>query len=244
MHFSTLKAMAQSPAHYAAACQREREDSTAFMLGRAIHAMVLQSILPAVFYGVRRGKEWEAFKAEHQGIEIVNEAEWEICQRTAEAVARNNDATRLLASCDKKEHPIEWDYFGIPCAGRIDACSDTAIVELKSCECAKPRKFLYDAQKYGYDAQLAWYDLGIGGLKTDDYGIQWRDHFIIAVEKGSTNICQVYQLDKLRSDQGFGKIEDWIGKYRKAIESGEWMGYADGIVTWDGEVNFGDEDGE
>ena len=44
LHFSTLKYIQQSPAHYAHAVSRTDFDSQAMRIGRAVHALVLQDI--------------------------------------------------------------------------------------------------------------------------------------------------------------------------------------------------------
>ncbi|HTQ44502.1 MAG TPA: hypothetical protein VMI75_17190, partial [Polyangiaceae bacterium] len=62
LHFSALRCMSKSPAHYRAAVLSPREPTYAMRLGTAIHAVVLEQ--PYVVHdGTRRGKQWEAAQA-------------------------------------------------------------------------------------------------------------------------------------------------------------------------------------
>lgn len=246
MHFSALKEFAKSPLHYAEYIRNGRKDSTQMAMGRALHELVLLGIQPTKFDGIRRGKEWEAFQEKNAGLTICNATEYESVMRMAQSVNSNVEAMRLLAECNEREKRIEWEYGGIPCAGRVDAYSETAVLELKSCMCAKPKKFLWDAAQMGYDAQMAWYDFGIGGLKTSDIGIDFREHYIIAVENNGAFLCQVFQIQELRQQQAFAKFDSWMEQFRYAMDSGIWHGYSkDPIVQWDAEIIYSiDEDDE
>lgn len=91
VNWSTLKHMGKSPLAYRHACDNERPDTKAFLIGRYLHALVFEPEhveeryavhdgtfpLDYVVYegGDRRGKAWEAFKAEHPGRLIFKPAE-------------------------------------------------------------------------------------------------------------------------------------------------------------------------
>lgn len=65
VHFSRLKLMAQSPAHYAA---RPHVETRSVSLGAAIHTLALGGDL-IVYDGERRGLDWAGFKAVSEGAE-------------------------------------------------------------------------------------------------------------------------------------------------------------------------------
>lgn len=243
MHFSNLKHFAQSPAHYAVSCENGFTDSASMRIGRAVHAWVLQGIEPQVFTGsVRRGKEWDAFCEGKEKEDILNETEYQIVSGCVNSVLSNDFATALLSSMDRKEFPIRFERSGIPCAGTIDAYNDSTLVELKTCACAKPKKFLYDAHKFSYHAQMAWYDIGLG-TKYIPGATAWRKQYIIAVETSAPYSCIVYELDPLRTDQGNTLCEEWLEKYIECSKSGIYPSYTtDQPVLWDAEIIIEQDD--
>jgi hypothetical protein len=233
MHFSNLKKFSQSPAHYATSCEDGFDDSPAMRIGRAVHALVLQDIKPIVFLGaVRRGKEWDSFCEGKEKADILNQSEFETVTACANSVKSNPFAMQLLSECSDFEKEID----GMPCRGRVDAFSETLLVELKTCACASPRKFLYDAHKFSYHAQMSWYDIGLGTQYISGC-TNWRDQYIISVETSAPYSCIVFQLDNLRIDQGNTLCEEWLSKFKECEETGIFPSYVtDQPVLWDGEI--------
>ena len=248
LHFSNLKHIATSPAHYALSCQEERTDSPAFRLGRAIHALVLQGIQPSVYHGaVRRGKEWDAFKidAELNGInsdDILNDTEYDTVMESSNAVEGCPFAVEILERANVVEQQIDFVRNGIECRGRVDAHGPGILVEIKTTKCAKPQKFLYDAHKFGYHAQMAWYDIALG-TKYIPMATDWREHYIIAVETSAPYCVAVYRLDALRIDQGHTLCETWLSSLADCMESGIYPSYIpETPYIWDGEIIISDPD--
>ena len=67
---------------------------------------------------VRRGKEWDAFRATHQGAEIITRSE----MADAEAIADGLRSDRLAMTYLGGTHElkIQWEWCGVPCSGAID----------------------------------------------------------------------------------------------------------------------------
>ena len=97
---STLKALDTSAKHYSHATRHARADTTALVIGRVLHAMVLDETPPAVavYEGkVRRGEKWEAFAAEHEGETILKRDELEDVAAMRAAVLSHPRSAALFA---------------------------------------------------------------------------------------------------------------------------------------------------
>ncbi len=108
LHFSQLKHIARSPAHYAHALRTMREDTVAFRLGRATHSLLLGGPLVQVWEGAsRRGKAWDAWRADQSPDAIILlESEMDRVRDMAEAVRNNRHAAPLIEGMT--ELNLEW----------------------------------------------------------------------------------------------------------------------------------------
>lgn len=243
LHFSELKEIGRSAAHYAHIVQNGREDTPSLLIGRAFHALTLQGIEAATFDFDRKGARWEEFKAQNAGRTLLKVSEYDAVKRMRDSVFANPAAREILERCPHREVEKKWMRNGFPCSGRIDAFGDRAIAELKSTRDASRRKFLWDAQKMAYHAQLPWYDVALGTVP-QEMDTDWRDQYIIATENTAPFVTVVYQLDNLRIDQGNELVEEWLLRFGACMESGEWHGYTQGVHIWDGEIRVGNDEEE
>ena len=235
IHYSTLKQIEQSPAHYRWATTHERSDSPAMRQGRALHALYLQGIAPIRIAGKKR--------APTDSDDALLLSEYDTVQRMFDALQADPHAKEILSRCPEREHAMEWDLMGLRCAGRLDLRGPGILADLKSCRASFPRKFLWDAEKMHYDAQLPWYDVA-GGVKPIGPDTAWSEQYLIAVESAAPYNVMVYRLDPLRIDQGWMKCEKWVHQLKQCLETGHWPGYLEGVQTWDGELSFGEPDEE
>lgn len=235
VHYSTLKQIEQSPAHYQWALNHDRADSPAMRQGRALHALYLLGTTPVKIAGSKRGAT--------DSVDALAPAEYDTVLRMFDALQADTHAREILSRCPEREVAMEWDLMGLQCAGRIDLRGPGVLADLKSCRASFPRKFLWDAEKMHYDAQLPWYDVG-GGIKPIGPDTAWSDQYLIAVESVAPYNVMAYKLDPLRIDQGWMKCERWMHTLKNCLESGKWPGYLEGIQTWDGELSFGETEDE
>lgn len=235
IHYSTLKQIEQSPAHYQWAVSHERGDTPAMRMGRAIHALYLQGVEPAKTAGSKRGATDSA--------DALGVSEYDTVRRMFDALQASSEAREILSRCPEREVSMEWDLMGLQCAGRLDLRGPGILADLKSCRAAYPRKFLWDAEKAHYDAQLPWYDVA-GGIKPIGPDTAWSEQYLIAVENVAPYSVMVYRLDPLRIDQGWMKCEKWMHTLKNCLETKCWPGYLQGIQTWDGELSFGESGDE
>lgn len=230
VHYSSLKQMEQSPAHYRWATTHERADSTAMRQGRALHALYLQGIEPVMLTSKRKPTD----HADH-----LAPAEYDTVRRMFEALQADSHAKEILSRCPEREIAIEWGLMGMRCAGRVDLRGRGILADLKSCRAAHPKKFLWDAERAHYDAQLPWYDVG-GGIVPIGPDTEWSEQYNIAVENVEPYNVVVYRFDPLRIDQGWAKCVRWMEQLEHCLKTGVWPGYLEGIQVWDGEILFGE----
>lgn len=225
VRFSRLRLMARSPAHYKAGYQPSTE---AMQIGTAAHERILMGTFGVTYDGVRRGKEWEAFKADQPaGVMIFNAREAMQVASMATSVQANSDAMRVLEG--ERETMRLWTKDGRACQGTPDVVSDTFVTELKTGETSDPRKFHHKVRDYAYHAQLAWYDAAVGVRK---------EHYIVAVESKAPFVTTVFKLSFPTILAGQKLCRLWWERLLQCEASNEWPGYCQSVV----DLDMGDED--
>lgn len=237
LHFSQLKWMGKSPAHYRYALTAPFAATPAMKLGTLVHQRVLGGPEPIVFEGDRRGKAWDNFKAEHEEDEIYTSVEMEKAEEIAFAVLASPFAELLEKA--EKERVLDWRIADRPCAGRIDAYGERFIADLKTTSCSEPGKFPRDAMHRGYLAQLSWYAHGLAYNE----GPFPTDHYLLAVETTPPYPVVLYRATPRAIDAGEKLWRSWFERLRVCEETDEWPGYALGTVDLDlndfeDELNF------
>jgi hypothetical protein len=233
VRFSRLRAMARSPLHYLDACQDDRADTLSMRLGRGAHALVLGTPV-VMFDGVRRGKEWDAFKAAHENVEILNGREFSEAAGLADAIRRHDLAASILLGADVvREQRLEWRWLGLDCAGTPDARTEHMVADLKTTVCSEPVKFIRDATRAGYHAQLAWYALGLEQLgmpRVDDL-------YVVAVENRRPYAVTVLRLSDEAREAGERLCRAWMERLIGCVENNYWPAYAEQLVPFDVEAS-------
>jgi len=235
MNWSTLSAGRASMAALKDRIDHPREDKEAWVLGRAVHTLVLEphefDARYAVWFGADRrtkaGKEaWADFQANAIGKETLDAGDAAEARLIAESVRANADAMALLRG-GHAEVPLVWTDAdtGVRCKGRADYLSDLLLPDLKTTRDASPRKFASAAYSYGYFSQLAFYADGAAALD----GRQ-RAVYLIAVETARPYICQVYEVPQASLAVGRAEYKRLLEQYRHARENNQWPGYATGIL--------------
>lgn len=223
VHFSTLKHMARSPAHYRAAVLAPRESTPAMRLGTSVHAVVLGQPY-VIWHGAsRRGKEWDAFEAKHATSLILSEDEYQRALWCADALSNNRDAASLLRGAHEVE--CEWTAFGRRAAGRLDVLGDGYVTDLKTASSAHPETFVRAGLRLAYHAQLAWY--------LDGVRMPAGRGFIVAVEPSPPFAVTVFELSPRCLDEGRKLIRMWMEQLAQCESANEWPEYAQSIVPFD-----------
>lgn len=238
VHFSNLKLMGKSAAHYFDSIGGD-DDDVAMRLGRACHALVL-GVQPGgtwhIYEGRRAGKEYEAWKADHPG-DIFIPSEMALARAMAFSVMRNKHAMDLLKG--DFELPVEWtDESGRKCATRgLDVLNRKKryVVDLKTAQTAHPQWFAREAIRMSYHAQGAFYSDAARSL-----GVDVQDVFLVAVEKKSPHPVTVLRLTARALHQGRKLIRSWMEQLLVCESANEWPGYCQNIV----DLDIADDDDE
>lgn len=226
LRFSWLKQIAKSPAHALYAMEHDIDDTPYLRLGRLVHSIVLGEFANPVWTGDRRGKEWLAFKAEHEGEDIVTEKEVDQAQAMALALAAHEEASKFLYGI--REQTLTFQMAGRNCRATPDARHGAAahLSDLKSTTNASPHRFPWQALQLGYHAQLAFYkDACVAaGLPPP------RELALVAVEVKPPHAVAVYVLTERAEDFGRRTYRLWMEQFLNCERSGVWPGYPMGTL--------------
>ena len=248
VNWSTLKHMGRSPAHYQEELLRGAPDTDARRLGRCRHLAILEPERfrhqVAVWDGkVRRGKEWDAFRAENRGLEILRPEEFEHCIAIQKAVRANPVAAEYLARAPA-EVTLLWTHvaqavgalagYRIECKGRPDIAQARAIVDFKSTRDASPDGFGRECWRYRYDAQGAFYVDGYEAVTG-----QRLPYVLIAAENTPPYVVQVYTVPDVVLELGREHYRGLLDRLALCRAENRWPGYLDGeselmLPRWSG----------
>jgi len=228
VNWSTLKHMRDSAKAYRYACDNQRADSLPLMLGRAVHAAVLApSLFDAEFVvwdgGDRRGKDWAAFKAEHEGRTILKSDEKALVDDISAAVLADPVAAAMLADGDA-EHPILWTdpATGLACKARADLVDKRRLLllDLKTTRSIDPRRFGNECARLGYHQQMAHYAAGCL------HGLGWapQAHVLVAVEKDPPHDVGVFEIPPANREIAAEEVAALLERVRECREANRWPG--------------------
>lgn len=235
VNFSTLKHLKRSPAHYHAELlktklQKDDEDTDARRLGRVTHVAMIEperfASMVAVWDGGRRaGKEWETFKAQHKGKELITLEQYNQAIAMSRAV-RSNEKLAYYLRKGKAELTIRWECEGVVCKSRIDFVSGVMVpntlVDIKTAQDASPRAFGRAAWDFDYVMQAAMY--------SDAYHAATGDrlrYLLGAVEKSPPYVAAPYWVAEELIDYGRNQYRELLVKLKTCREQNNWHGYAE-----------------
>lgn len=175
----------------------------------------------AEFIDANPGKE--VIKAEHfeevqrlltryEGKFLIDEEQYNLVERMAQAVYEHPEAAALLATPGPTEQAIRWECTttGVLCKSLQDKITmPQLIIDLKSAVSAKPEPFARAINRFGYDRQAGHY-------------VDGREHVIgepckfgfIAVQSSEPYTVAVYELDKAAASRNAKTRPLWIEKAR------------------------------
>lgn len=231
VRFSALKRFALSPLHYLSAIREpDDSDSLARRIGRGAHALMFGQ--PVVVYPgkVRSGKQWDAFKAEHDGkSEILNQREMNQALRMVDALNENTLSRSLLLDGTTCEQRIDWRYLGRSCRSTPDAYKPDVVTDLKSTRVMPPARFVSAATKLAYHAQLAFYSEALRSTGKANPSMA----FIVAVESVPPYSVTVLELTPRALEMGKRTYRLWFEELLGCEASDSWPGYSDGAIPFD-----------
>lgn len=217
LNWSTLKHMRTSPLACLHAMRTASKDTTGRLIGRAVHALVLEEREDfVVFEGDRRGKAWSEFKDQHPGTDILRASEADDVRAMAAAVQAHHAAAAILSRV-RGEVWLRWSFGDTACKGLADGLGSGVLLDLKTC--GPLDVFARKAWADGYIHQLAWYRLGARAM-----GHEVSEVYLVGVEAKAPHDVGVWRLSDAVLDHAEREVlalaEDWC----VCRDSGEWPG--------------------
>lgn len=233
---SSLTHLMRSPAHMAA-YRQDYKETPAMVLGRAIHAAVLEpeqfdtdhiKIPSDLNRRTNEGKELYAELSDQ--YEVLTAEDYDRCIRIREAVHASECSRNLIVGTGDVELSLIWidKATGVKCKARWDRHSPDiaggAIVDLKTTKDASIREFEKTIFYYGYHRQAAMYLMCAKALD-----LPVRHYSIIAVEKEPPYGVQPYRITEGTVEAGEDLIRALLKKYDKCMKAKEFPGYPDKV---------------
>ena len=198
-----------------------RKETSAFALGSAVHALVLEPEKKLVRRGPedRRGDKWKnaQLKADLDNVILLTEGDFDLAARIADATKAHPVVEQYLGD---PTFVAEASFFGIdPETGVEIKCRpdgylpDYGIVfDLKTTTDASPDGFPRELRKYAYDVQAAFYlrALRAAGYKAETF-------MFIAVEKEAPFAVGVHALTDRYLDHADQVVTYTLQKISNAI---------------------------
>ncbi len=244
---SALKLLHKSPQDfYKKYILGEKEvvtNEAALTFGTCAHVIVLEPHLIeseiVVYPGkVRAGKEFQKFKEEHAGKNILIQSEVDKLMLLYDKYTKDHNAVRLMQGTE-----VEATYCstidGFPVKVRCDAINkDTGvIVDIKTTSKGNNVEEFKDAcaQLY-YDLSAALYC----DVCADYYGRPFDFYFVVLSKKD--NNCKTYKASKEMLERGRLLIKEAIAIYNRCKESGVWEHSAEDLLDVDAEMTYNDNE--
>ena len=237
LNISALKHLRHSPQMFIHRLENP-DSSPAMQFGTLAHLLTLEpsrsdEVVPWTkrsetgAMSPRRGKDWEAFKAEHAGKLIVTLDEMNDAEDLARAVRSDPVAAKYLAK-GEAEVSFSWQWPVGRCKARADWVTSVAgrltLVGLKTARDCRPFQFGAAAARLGYHLQWAWYQDGWREAHGTDTAPRMVE---IVVESEAPHSVIVYTIPDDVLEQGRGEYQDLLIQYQECQRSGDWHGPAD-----------------
>lgn len=233
INWSSLKHMAVSPLLYRYRLENPEPRKPAFTFGGAVHTLVLEpehfDARYAVYEGKRdaRVKEWQAWQAEHPGVETFKQWELDRIKAMATSVLEDKTAGPLVRG-GRREEVVTWtdEATGLACKGRLDYIRPEGFLELKTARDVEPRKFETAAWGLGYVAQTAFYHDGAIAARR----IDGRERpLVVAVGKNAPHHVVTFRLKQETLEAGRAQYRALLQKLIACTDAKYWPGIAPGV---------------
>lgn len=259
VHFSDLKQIAKSPAHYKWRCEHPMQPTRDMLIGSAVNARVLgrsprKPLLVWRNSPSRAGNAYKAYKASNPHADILTGTEWNESEPIADAVLSDPVAAEILGRPLHKagtiprdpdgsvsyEVPLTWTDNGIPCATTgIDIVGPGYLADLKVVHNAEPEYLQRHALRMGWHAQLVWYRGGLLAQESEYPGsasiLEALDKLqlhLLCVESSPPHCVTVLTLSPEVIEAGEKCVRAWMERLKVCADSDSWPGYVQSPVVW------------
>lgn len=237
---STLKVLvSKTPAHARAALDDPRPDTPALLLGRAVHARVLEpetfgtryAVAPRVDRRTKGGKAaWDEFAAARPGAAILTEDDGATVEAIAAAIQAHPLARAAVQGGAAELSGFLTDHeTGVQCRIRPDYTRMDAgvLVDVKTTLDASPGAFQKSVHTLGYHVQAAMYAAGFHAIT----GEPLRDFVFISVEKARPWAVAVYRIEEEALAVGRWLYRRALRTWADCLERDTWPGYSHRIES-------------
>lgn len=202
----------------------ETDPTYAMERGTAVHAILFGTRTVLGYPGKqRKGKEYDAFVADHPDCEILTAAEYAKALRMADAVRSSAVAMPYLNGvCEETLH---FRWMGLECRATPDVRGDGFVTELKSSQSADPAKFLWHARRMAYHAQVRFQDYA---CKANGHPV--RDHWIVCVEAEAPHPVTVFHVEPEALDEGDKLLTLWAERLKACMAAQAYPPYVESPV--------------
>ena len=226
-----------------AAALVEDETTDAMLIGRAVHALILEgeevfdagfAVAPKIDKRTKVGKlEFARFEIDNMGKEVISAKDKEMIDGMKVAVYKH-PAARTILEEGLSEQTIVWKdkETGLLCKCRPDRSPnpDTrTLVDLKSTASADEYKFLRSMDQFGYMRQGAFYLDGVNAHRKKEE--QFTDFLLVAVEKKPPYRVEVYNMDEDMIKYGRGEYKRLLAIEAKCRADEFYPHYQDDGIT-------------
>lgn len=222
---SDVKAVAsKSLAHWKG---QVRKETTAFDLGTAVHALLLEPELDLVVRGpeTRRGKAWsEAYaEAKEQGRVLLTEADYDLATTMADACLKNWTANHFLTHGDllaEKSFFATDPDLDLELKTRPDGllAEHGIVIDIKTCQDASPEGFAKAVRNFGYDIQAAFYLHVLRLCK-----IPAKQMIFICIEKDAPHVTACHELSEMYIRHAHNRMMDTLHNIKMAMDTDEFV---------------------
>ena len=242
--FTYLKEMGKSPYAYKVARDFEREDTEAFVVGRAFHvATLLPEEMGSRYAFTAHRKNTNAWKSDLAAAgskDMLKLKEGELIDRMAMSARRHKLSGPMIdaATCEVSG---QWKdpATGLLCKVKVDGLSikDGFFFDLKSTRSVVLREFAWNAHSYKYFHQLAFYKRGIKAITGHDL-----DPFLIAVEKSRSADVLVCPVTSSSMAKAYADIDGWLAELAECKRTERYPGVCQQPIELDMPASAYDDD--
>ena len=231
------KAIDRSPAHALADLDTPRPETPALLLGRAVHAAVLEpdtfesryAVAPICDRRTKAGKEaWASHLAAHPDAATITASDAETVAGIVASIAAHPVARHAARGGEAELSGYFTDpETDVHCRIRPDylRAADGIMVDLKTTLDASPGAFQRSINTFGYHVQAAMYAAGHEAITGDPP----RDFLFVTAEKSPPYAVAVYRIDEAALEVGRRTYRRALRLWADCLERDRWPAYSERI---------------
>ena len=235
---SLLLKYQNSPASYLAASQKKFEATPDMVIGKLVHALMLEGedayksrcvVPPEINKRTKAGREeWAQWVEHHKDRIVIDESADKKIREIVAAISPKLIAKNMLSnghaelSCFARVYESDlWirvrpDYY-LP--------DLNVVVDLKTTKCSNAEEFERDIFRYNYDMQAAFY---MDTIKTATE-FEVKGYYCLGVEKQIPFDAYPFRMDGEVLDLGRAKYAHYVRQHMDCIKANNWPG-SDGEI--------------